>query len=418
MRTFLNTTTLSNKQARNLVIQAQQLNQKSRNLNEVIHQLGYVQIDTIAVVNRAHHHILWTRFPKYKFSHLCDLQTNQRSIFEYWGHAMSYLPMTDYRFALPKMKNFENPSDGWAKRQYEKSKDILESVLARIREEGPLSSLDFEHTGDNKGGTWWDWKPAKIALEYLFWRGDLMITQRQQFRKVYDLKERVIPDYIDTSFPSDEDIGRYIVYTGLKALGIATVKELMHFLQPGTGRDSDIQLADKKLIQRTVHHGMEQGNITQVKIEKESSDNFVLTSRLETSMPLKKQIHILSPFDNLIIQRQRLKRLFGFDYTLECYLPEAKRKYGYFTLPILFGNSFIGRMDCKAERKAATLLIKNLIFEEHIKCSETLSSKLAKKLNQFAIFNGCDKVKLSHVSPSENFATLEAAIKDHNKGIK
>ena len=410
----MQTSTITNKQARNLVIQTQLLNQKSWDLNAIINQLGYVQIDTIAVVNRAHHHILWTRFPKYKSSHLHDLQANRRSIFEYWGHAMSYLPMTDYRFALPRMKNFENPSNGWAKRQYEKSKDILESVLTRIREEGPLSSLDFEHTENNKGGTWWDWKPAKIALEYLFWRGDLMIAERQQFRKVYDLKERVIPGYIDTSFPSDEDIGRYIVYTGLKALGIATERELMRFLQPGTGRDSDIQLAGKHLIQRTLHHGIEEGDITQVKIEKESSENFVLTSQLEKLTDLKKQIHILSPFDNLIIQRQRLKRLFNFDYTLECYVPEPKRKYGYFVLPILFGNAFIGRMDCKAERKSGTLLIKNFVFEEHIKWNKTLLSKLAKRLTQFAIFNGCNNVKLRNVSPSENFTTLEAVIKANN----
>lgn len=160
-------TKLSIKSARNIILNSQLLDGQSRlspgkkGVMEVIDQLGYIQIDTIAVINRAHHHSLWVRRPDYEEKMLHDLQAKDRKVFEYWGHAMAYLPMKDYRYYLPKMKNFANPSGKWTKDRLDKCRPLLPGILKRIQHEGPLSAKDFESPEDRKGGTWWDWKPAK-----------------------------------------------------------------------------------------------------------------------------------------------------------------------------------------------------------------------------------------------------------------
>ena len=175
----MNDLQLSKTEAAKIVINSQLLDGKikfSKGKNgfaEIINKLGYVQIDTISVINRAHHHIIWTRKNDYKEKHLHDLQTKDKLIFEYWTHAMSFIPMQDYRYALPRMQNFNKPKSKWLKYRYNQSKKYFKPVLERIKNEGALSSSDFENDTGKKEGTWWDWKPAKTALEYLFWKGDL-----------------------------------------------------------------------------------------------------------------------------------------------------------------------------------------------------------------------------------------------------
>lgn len=390
------------RQARNVILQAQQFHHGKNELTDLITHLGYIQIDTIAVIERAHHHTLWTRVPGYMPACLHDLQSNKRHVFEYWGHAMSYIPMADYRFSLRKMKHFENPKSAWSRMQYDKCKAIIHSVLERIREEGPLGSKDFERDKSQTGGTWWDWKPAKVALEYLFWRGDLMITKRHQFQKIYDLRERVLPGDIDTSMPTKEEIGRYLVLRGLQAMGIASETELSGFMQPGNTRDSDLLLVDKPVILNTLQNCLDSGEIIQIRVEGEPSPkNFALVSAFDEIKNPGKQIHILSPFDNLIIQRNRTKRFFNFDYTLECYVPEAKRRYGYFVLPILYGADFIGRIDCKADRGAHQLIVRKLIFEDTYQPDDKCLDLLSKKLKHFSEFNSCQSIRFEQILPEK-----------------
>lgn len=405
-------------QARRIVLKAQGLYGCEPSLTTpmaVIERLGYLQIDTIAVVRRAHHHVLWTRYPCDTEAVLHRLQSRERQIFEYWGHAMSYLPMKHYRFFLPRMINFRNPTSPWAKDQHEKAASILEDVLARIREEGPLAARDFKSHRPN-GGTWWDWKPAKVALELLYWRGDLMITERRQFQKVYDLTERVLPSEIVTAMPSEEEVARFLIGCALKAMGVATEREILKFMQPDSVRDSDWQAVPRSVMKAVLHQMTGDGELITVQIEGQAATpNYALPQTLADykdvpSTSLEKRLVLLSPFDNLIIQRDRLKRFFGFEYRMECYVPEAKRKFGYFVLPLLWGTQFIGRMDAKAERKTGTLLIKRLDFELGTDPGDGFPQVFAEAVTAFARFNRCDKVWLHDVTPASMKVKLTLAL--------
>ncbi|MEJ2617661.1 MAG: crosslink repair DNA glycosylase YcaQ family protein, partial [Ignavibacteriaceae bacterium] len=189
----MNRFNISSEKASQIVLNAQLLNKNhkysggKKSTAGIIKKLRYVQIDTISVINRAHHHILWTRNNKYSEKHLHDLQAKEKQIFEYWTHAMSFIPMEDYRYSLPRMKNFKKPKSKWLKYRFNQSRKYFNYVLDRIKEEGQLSSSDFGNDTGKKGGTWWEWKPTKTALEYLFWQGDLMISERKNFQKYYDL---------------------------------------------------------------------------------------------------------------------------------------------------------------------------------------------------------------------------------------
>jgi uncharacterized protein len=404
----MNNLQLSKSEAARIVLNSQLLDGKSKfqkgkkGLIDIINKLSYVQIDTISVISRAHNHILWTRKNDYKEKHLHDLQAKDKLIFEYWTHAMSFIPIEDYRFSLPRMKNFEKPKSKWLKYRYNQSKNYLAPVLERIKNEGPLSSSSFENDG-KKGGTWWQWKPAKTALEYLFWKGDLMISERKNFQKYYDLRERVLPGNINTTLPSKSELSYFFVRRALSSLGIATEREILKFMQPGKTTESDLQIADKSSMKKAIDEICESGEITSVIIEGDSNaKNYVLNQTISDAGKRKRsssKVYILSPFDNLIIQRERTKRLFDFDYTIECYVPAHKRKFGYFVTPVLWGDKFIGRFDPKADRKNSTLIINNISFENNSIDLDVFLPAFANALISFASFNECDKVLIKKCTP-------------------
>jgi uncharacterized protein YcaQ len=417
--------TISLKTARQLVLQAQMLDgqtvlpPRKESVNRIIDQLGYIQIDSISVVKRTHHLTCWTRFPAYQDSMLHDLQARDRTLFEYWGHAMSYLPMQDYRFCLPRMKNFQNPSSPWVRAQLEECESILDSVLERIRNEGPLSSRAFSHTRKTKGG-WWNWKPAKVALEMLFWRGDLMIAERQNFQKVYDLTERVLPESIDTTYPGQEEIGQYLVRRAFRALGVATERGILAFLQTGATRDSDLQIVGKAVILETLSHLVESGEVTTVRIENQKNHYYSLSAALGRKQKPNdlSNSYLLSPFDNLIIKRDRIKALFDFEYALECYVPPARRKYGYFVMPVLWNGRFAGRLDPKADRKTGVLHIQNLSLEEPLPLEDGFPEALTEKIVEFAKLNDCQKIQLHRVSPAALKAELRVTLKQKSERLR
>ena len=413
---------ISPKEVVQIVLNTQLLDGKSNPVNRkkdiarIVNKLGYIQIDTISVINRAHHHIIWTRNNNYSEKYLHDLQAKDKLIFEYWTHAMSFIPMEDYKYSLPRMLNFKNPKSKWLKYRFNQSKNYFTSVLERVKNEGPLSSSDFENDTGKKGGTWWEWKPAKTALEYLFWRGDLMISERKNFQKFYDLRERVLPNGIDTAFPSTDDLSRYFVRKAISSLGIASEKEILKFMQPGKATVSDLQIVDKQNMKKAIDELSESGEIIPLFIE---GDNKILNySSPENLNVINKRkissstLHLLSPFDNLIIQRERTKRLFNFDYAIECYLPSTKRKYGYFVLPILLNDQFIGRLDPKADRLNKTFIINSLSFEEDFKDYEEILLPLSKKLSSFAGFNGCEKVVIKNCTPKHLKRYLQNCLKE------
>lgn len=395
-----NLTEISLKLARRIALNAQlldgrtQLPKGKEGVARTIETLGYVQVDTIVVIERAHHHTLWTRRPDYDPGMLHELQAKDRRVFEYWGHALSYLPMTDYRYYLPRMRKFNDPRGKWERERLEKCGHLMRPILERIRKEGPLGSKDFAQPPTKKILSPWDRNPMKAALEMLFWRGDLMVTERRKFQRIFDLTERVLPDGVNTSFPDNDELGKFLVRRALSAYGVATENEIR----------KHIDSADKQVIAKTLTDLIEAGEVTRLTVKGvEDTDYFALSERLETLTKLRKaspRIHLLSPFDNLVIQRERIKRLFGFDYALECYVPPAKRKYGYFVLPILWDEKLVGRLDPKADRKKKTLVINSLLLEDTLDKRGAFLDALSQKLWDLARFNKCEKITIRKSSPA------------------
>jgi uncharacterized protein YcaQ len=214
-------------QARRLALRSLAPELQTHSVLEVVRRLGYVQIDTIAVVERAHHHVLWTRLPTYEASQLDRAQGEERQILEYWFHAAAYLPMEDYRFCLPRMAASRRRRDAW----FRAHKPLTQHVLQRIQAEGPRRAADFEAEPGHRAGPWWDWKPAKLALEYLFHAGRLLVTYRRGFQKYFDLTERVLPPHVNTTRPTPLAYGRHLIRRTLECHGLATENEIT-YLKP------------------------------------------------------------------------------------------------------------------------------------------------------------------------------------------
>ena len=388
---------ISRSQALRLIFKAQLLDYRRKfprgrkGLAQLIDHLGYIQIDTISVIRRAHHHTLWSRRGDYRSSMLWKLLRDDRRIFEYWGHAASFLPIDDYRFYLPRMRRMADPGGSWHRERLEKHRHMMQPVLERIKNEGPLSSKDFDPPPGKKRGSWWDWKPAKIVLELLFWQGDLMVTERQKFQRCYDLTERVLPSHIDTRYPDEIELGRFFVRRALQAQGVGTEKDIWEHLH-GLSRTA---------VQKAIQILLEDGEIEQVSVTEIPGPLFYTLRGALENIPARTafRLHILSPFDNSIILRDRIQKLTGFDYRLECYLPSEKRKFGYFVLPVLWGIDFVGRLDAKAHRADGILEIKVLHLEAVPKNNHRFWAALSQRLQDFARFNGCSKLNLRSVKP-------------------
>ena len=388
--------------ARKLVIRCQGLDGQWELLKgkegvvQVIERLGYVQIDTIAVVQRAHHHTIWSRCPDYTPRMLHELQAQDRRVFEYWTHAASYVPMCDYRYYLPRMRAFSESSRTcqWLGQNEQLAKDVVE----RIRKEGPLGSADFS-APPGKRGSWWDWKPAKQALEMLFSMGELMVAERRNFQRIYDLTERVLPAETDTTEPDGDELGRFMVRRALAGHGVVSADGVRW----GKSNRRGISEAIKELT--------DSGEVTSLEIEGlDREPYYALTKTIEEATKRgrnQERLHLLSPFDNLVIGRRRLKSLFDFDYKLECYFPAEKRRYGYFCLPILWGEHFVGRLDPKADRKQKTFIVRKIMFEPGFKDYEGLLPVLAEKLHTFAVFNECERVVVAETEPKKVKAPLK-----------
>ena len=359
--------------------------------------LGYLQIDTLSIVERAHHHTLWTPIPDYKTAYLDEL-VKERKVFEYWFHAASYLPMRDFRFALPQMSEVKQSKTHY----YNADPRVMQYVMDAIRAEGPKKARDFE-SETKKPGSWWNWKPAKTALERLFLNGDLMISARNGMQKTYDLAERVLPANIDLTVPSPMEFAEYLVKTYLQAYGFTTVKQITH-LKTGEALRKNVNDVLQALLEEQVVQ----------KVALEGLPSVLVRSEL-MEKPIRKnssEIRFLSPFDNSIIHRDRIRQFFDFDYRIECYTPKEKSQYGYFCLPILFGGTFIGRMDCKAHRKEKQLELIHLHIENESIDFELWGKPFGLHLKQFAAFNGCETIRLTQVSPPKFTDAIQRVLQE------
>ncbi len=390
---------LSVQQSRKLVILSQKVIPAKQSGSAIsatrsaINHLGYIQIDTISAIERAHHHTLWNRNPRYNSTHL-DKLVSEKMIFEYWSHAAAYLPMKDFRFTLPRKNAI---ASGKEKHWHLRDEQLMKSIVNRIALEGPLMAKDFESMGKKSNN--WSSQPVKQALGNLFMEGKLMISCRRNFHKVYDLTENVLPDDLDCSMPTEEEYTRFLITRFLQANGLGQASEITYLLKNIKSKVSD-----------TLQEMAFSGELS--KITAGGNIYYALPSSLNllNKTLSKSKLKILSPFDNFLIQRKRILALFGFDYQLECYVPEAKRKYGYFVLPILWDGKLVARMDCKVDRKESVLHMYKLVLEPSLKKIEAFALALTKELVPFMEFHDCSKLHIHIISPAGFKPILEKLI--------
>ncbi|HEY8972012.1 MAG TPA: crosslink repair DNA glycosylase YcaQ family protein, partial [Puia sp.] len=262
---------------------------------------------------------------------------------------------------------------------------LMNKVLDRIGREGPLMVKDFENDRLEASSGWWDWRPSKVALERLYLDGKLMTTRTREFLKVYDLPMNLIPDDIDTTMPTPEEYARHVIRRELKALGIAYAKEIAW----------RTRYVKNNLVKKELDRLVEEGEVCKVTIEGlKTAPLYMLPGYKNKKIQLSGDAFILSPFDTLNVFRHRLRDFFDFDYQIECFVPAHKRKYGYFSLPVLLGDTFVARMDSKADRKQKTLIIHNLHFEP-IKLSKPMIDKIIAAITVFARFNQCREIVIT-----------------------
>jgi uncharacterized protein len=391
---------LTPSQARKIILHAAGISKRApfgkgrEAVYKLIDHLGYVQIDANFVVERAHHHAIASRVPDYKLEWLDELQADGR-IFEFYTSDAGYIPMHDFRFSLPVKEGFV------ARRQplTQAEINLMDNVLDRIAREGPLMVKDFDNDREVASSGWWDWRPSKIALERLYLDGRLMVT-RKDFHKVYDLPRNLIPDDIDTTTPSPQEYARYVIRRCLKSLGIAYAKEIAW----------RARWVKNNLVKKELEKLVEEGEVCQVAIKGlTTAPLYMLPSYKNKKIELSGDAFVLSPFDVLNVFRHRLKDFFNFDYQIECFVPQAKRKYGYFSLPILVGDTFVARMDSKTDRKQKILTVHNLHFEP-VKLSKPAIGKIIEAIKTFAKFNQCTAIIIKKSNSKEYLKAIKAEL--------
>jgi len=369
-----------------------------------IRQIHNLQIDTISVVARAHQHILWSRLGSYQTNWLEELHS-EGQLFEYFSHAVCLLPIEDYplfrALMLEKFIGWDNIRD-WG----EKNADTLEQILSHIQQNGAARSSDF--VSKQSRGKWWDWKVEKVALEHLYYRGDLMIARRESFQRVYDLRERVLPSWEDTQAPEYSIAVKELTRKAIKALGIASNTWAANYFYI---KKAETAAAIAEL--------QAEGAIFPVRIEGVKGgpffvyvENEALLEAVQSEQLPAEHTTILSPFDPLVSDRGRTRDLFDFDYSIECYTPAPKRKYGYFVLPILHRGRLIGRLDAKAWRKEGRLQVISLYLEPGIPVSAGLTRELAKTLRAYASWQGLSKVLIDWAESEKLSSGLMAYLEE------
>jgi uncharacterized protein YcaQ len=307
-----------------------------------VEHLGYVQIDTINVIERSHHHILFSRIPAYRRSDLRHAQRMDKSVFEYWTHALAYVPVRDLRFFVPAMKAHRVSPTQWNTADVETTSGIVK----RIGRDGPLSIRDIDDDVlVEKTHLWGSKKPSKRALERAFYDGLLVVSDRQGMVKTYEDAGR---HFGWSRLPRGATPGQIVEYQldrALRAQGIVSAASVMH-------PRKTFPLEFRALIDRRVRGR----KLREVHID--GVPHWTSPETLDDiPEPVAPLVHILSPFDPLVIQRSRLKLLFGYDHVFEAYVPRDKRRYGYFTLPVLVGEQVVAALDLKTDRAAGRLLI-------------------------------------------------------------
>jgi uncharacterized protein YcaQ len=369
---------------------------------DVIRRMGALQIDTIHVVARSPYLVLWSRLGDYEPRWLEDLLA-EGQLFEYWAHEACFLPIEDY--ALFRHRMIDPGSLGWkySHEWVEKNREQVDHVLDTIRQRGPARSADFERR-DGKSGGWWGWKPEKRALEMLFSAGELMVARRERFQRVYDLRERVHTAWDDAQLPSVAQAQRTLMLRSIQALGIVTARRVPDYYRlPKQSAALVPELAREGVVFAVQVDGWKEPGY----VHTENRELFENAAAGELRFPLTT---FLSPFDPLIWDRARAKQVFDFEYSLECYTPAPKRKFGYYVLPILRRGRLVGRMDAKAVRADEVFEVRRLALEENARYGAALVSDIAAALREIAEWHGTPEISLGRVEPAAFARDLRRAL--------
>lgn len=413
---------ISHNEARALMVAALGLHRRrakkatKADVLRAIRSMGALQIDSIHVVARSPYLVLWSRLGDYQPQWLDELLTEGK-LFEYWSHEACIIPIEDYFLYRPMMDNAESMGWKYSKQWVDTHRKEVDELLRFIHEHGAVRAADFRRT-DGKAGGWWEWKTEKRALEMLFTSGDLMIARREKFQRVYDLSERVLTSSKSRALPRIRDVQRELAIKAVRALGITTAKWV-----------SDYFRTDKKQTTQSMSALISEGALIPIEVEGWKEQAFVCpTNRklLKQAASGKIQLELttlLSPFDPLNWDRQRTREVFGFDYRLECYTPEAKRQYGYFTLPILHRGELIGRLDAKAHRKDKVFEVKLIHIERGVSITEELMVCVAYAIQECARWHKTPNVVVRRSEPrglakrlSQSLAKSRAHLRALNVG--
>lgn len=363
-------------------------------LAKLIDQMGFVQIDSINVVERAQHLTLGSRLDNYRHEHFAHLLETKRHLFEHWTHDASVIPTAWFQHWQPRFKRYEEKLRSrpwWMQRIGTKPDKVLDAVRERIALEGPLRSQDFEHDRKGQAAGWWDWKPQKAALEYLWFTGELMVTRREKFQKVYDLTERVLPALATLPHPTEAEHIEWACRTAFERLVIATPKEIAEFWH-------SISIVQAK---QWCEQAVQTGVLVAVLVEATHGKPRASFALRDWAQRLKKlpappdRMRLLSPFDPVLRDRARAARLFGFDYRFEAFVPEPQRKYGYYVLPILEGDRLIGRINPKFQRDRGVLEVRQVYWEPTIRVTKARQRKLEEALLRLAKLIGAERFEIS-----------------------
>ncbi|MBC8077874.1 MAG: YcaQ family DNA glycosylase [Chloroflexales bacterium] len=366
-----------------------------------IRRMAVLQIDTIHVVARSPYLVLWSRLGEYEPRWLDELLA-EGAIFEGWSHEASFLPIEDYGYNRRLVLAGLNRSSAYIRRWIEEHRDAINAMLVHVRAHGPVRSSDFART-DGQQGAWWNWKAEKMALEMLFATGDLMIARRHNFQRIYDLRERVLPAWDDTAAPPLEETRRALALLAVRALGVTKVGWVADYFR--TAKRDTLPVvralaAEGQLLSVQVEGWNEPGYV--------HPDNGPLVERAAAGGLAPTRTTLLSPFDPIVWDRARALDLFGFDYRIECYTPAPKRRYGYFTLPVLHRSALVGRLDAKAHRAEGRFEVKALYLEPGVPLTGQLVADLADALRACAAWHRTPAVDVRWTDPPELAALLRS----------
>ena len=388
---------LSLSAARNLHLAAQGLLKKPRrraqptDILSTVQRMSLLQIDTINIVARSPYLVLFSRLGHYQPQWL-DNALSQGELMEYWAHEACFLPRSD--FALVRHRMLSPDKMGWKYRQAWMNEHAaeIERLIAHIQENGPVRSADFEHPRKGASG-WWEWKPHKRHLEGLFTAGKVMVVERRNFQRVYDLTHRVMPHWDDQrDLLTQEAAEALMLENSARSLGIFRPQWL-----------ADYYRLRQPVLTPVLEKWQREQIVTPVYVETMGEmwlHNALLPLQSQAEEGRLQATHsaVLSPFDPVVWDRKRAEQLFNFSYRLECYTPAPKRQYGYFVLPLLHKGQLVGRMDAKMHRKTGVLEIIALYLEEGVKVTATLDKGLTAAITDFAAWQGARQVVLKQIA--------------------